>query len=64
MIFCISSHYFLSGGYRGWDVSSTGLNTILSFNKTEESWQPAGQMSVKRGSHAVEKIEDISLHCP
>jgi len=49
--------------FGGWDGSSD-LNTILSFNKTEESWQPAGQMSVRRKWHAVEKIEDISLHCP
>jgi len=48
----------------GGDDGSSDLNTILSFNKAEESWQPAGQMSVKRTGHAVEKIEDISLHCP
>jgi len=51
---------FVFGGYDG----SSSLNTILSFNKTEESWQPAGQMNVKRESHAVEKIEDIGQHCP
>merc|ERR1711902_368875 len=43
---------------------SSYLNTILSFNKTEESWQPAGQMSEERWKHAVEKIEDIAQHCP
>merc|ERR1712062_305503 len=51
---------FVFGGHDG----SSDLNTILSFNKTEDSWQPAGQMSVGRYAHAVEKIEDISLHCP
>ena len=61
MIFCISSHYSLSGGA---DNNENALNTILSFNKTEESWQPAGQMSVRRAEHAVEKIEDIGQHCP
>ena len=40
------------------------LNTILSFNKTAESWQPAGQMNVERYYPAVEKIEDIAKHCP
>jgi len=51
---------FVFGGYDG----SSDLNTILSFNKTEESWQPAGQMSMERAEHAVEKIEDIGQHCP
>merc|ERR1712079_127962 len=51
---------FVFGGYDG----SSDLNTILSFNKTEESWQPAGQMSEERKYHAVEKIDEISLHCP
>jgi len=51
---------FVFGGQDG----SSELNTILSFNKAEESWQPAGQMSVKRTGHAVEKIEDIGQHCP
>ena len=40
------------------------FNTILSFNKTEESWQPAGQMSERRSGHALEKLEDIGQHCP
>ena len=60
MIFSISSHYFLSGGV---DRSSY-LNTILSFNKTEESWQPVGQMTVERERHAVEVINDVSQLCP
>merc|ERR1712223_1718738 len=51
---------FVFGGYDG----SSEFNTILSFNKTEESWQPAGQMSVRRWGHAKEKIEDIGQHCP
>jgi len=50
---------FVFGGYDG-----SYLNTILSFNKAEESWQPAGQMSVRRSHHAVEKIDSISLRCP
>jgi len=52
---------YIFGGYEG---SSSGLNSILSFNKTEESWQPAGQMTVERGYHTVEKIEDIGKLCP
>jgi len=48
--------------FGGWDRSY--LNTILSFNKAEESWQPAGQMSVRRAQHAVEKVDDIGQHCP
>ena len=51
----------LSGGR---DESSSELNTILSFNKTEESWQPAGKMTVGRYVHAVEVTEDVSKHCP
>ena len=48
-----------SGGY-----DKLSLNTILSFNRTAESWQPAGQMSVPRYYHAVEVTEDLSQHCP
>ena len=49
-----------TGGFAG----GHSFNTILSFNKTEESWQPAGQMTVPRYSHAVEVTEDVSQHCP
>jgi len=51
---------FVFGGSDG----SSEFNTILSFNKAVESWQPAGQMSVRRWGHAAEKIEDIGQHCP
>ena len=51
--------YLLSGGRDG-----STLDTILSFNKTEESWQPAGQMTVPRYYHAVEVTADVSKHCP
>jgi len=50
--------------FGGYDSNDNALNTILSFNKTEESWQPAGQMSEERYDHAVEKVEDIGQHCP
>ena len=59
MIFHISSNYFLSGGY-----DRSYLNSILSFNRKEESWQPVGQMTVPRSDHAVELIEDVSQLCP
>jgi len=52
--------YIFGGGSDGRSL----LNTILSFNKTEESWQPAGQMTVERAVHSVEKIEDIGQLCP
>jgi len=51
---------FVFGGYDG----SSYFNSILSFNKTEESWQPAGQMNVERSGHAVEKIKDVGQYCP
>ena len=51
--------FYLSGGYE-----SLSLNTVLSFNKTEESWQPAGQMTVPRAGHAAELSEDVSQNCP
>ena len=58
----------LSGGVE--DGSGDGkwygniINTILSFNKRQESWQPAGQMEEPRRSHAVEAIDDVSANCP
>ena len=61
LIFYISSYYFLSGGREDY---FSYLNNILYFNKTEESWQPAGQMKEPRYAHAVEVIEDVSQHCP
>ena len=60
LIFYISSYYFLSGGQ---EDDGSELNTILSFNKTEESWQPAGQMKEPRRIHAVEAT-DVFQHCP
>ena len=51
--------FYLSGGYE-----NLSLNTVLSFNKTEESWQPAGQMTVPRYYHAVELTKDVSQLCP
>ena len=60
IIFYISSYDIFSGGM-DW---SSSLNTILSFNKKEESWQPAGEMTVSRYLHAVEQIEDVSRYCP
>ena len=39
------------------------LNNILYFNKTEESWQLAGQMKEPRRIHAVEAT-DVLQHCP
>lgn len=50
--------------FGGAEDESSYLNSILSFNKTEESWQPAGQMTVERAVHSVEKIEDIGQLCP
>merc|ERR1712062_499336 len=52
---------FLFGGDEG---DYLGLNNILYFNKTEESWQPAGQMKEPRYYHAVEVIEDVTRLCP
>merc|ERR1712062_912937 len=52
---------FLFGGVGNDDLYH---NNILYFNKTEESWQPAGQMKESRFFHAVEVIEDVSRHCP
>ena len=54
---------FLSGGTTG-SESELRLNTIHFFNTTEQSWQPAGQMTVPREYHAVELIEDVSQNCP
>ena len=51
-----TKYYFLTGG--------NDNTTILSFDKSEESWQPAGQMTVPRYKHAVEVAEDVSLECP
>ena len=45
-------------------IIQCALNTIFSFNKTEESWQPAGQMTVPRAGHAAELSEDVSQNCP
>ena len=53
--------YLLSGGKQS---ESARLNTILSFDKTEESWQTAGQMTVERSEAGVEVIEDVFEHCP
>ena len=52
--------YFLLGGN---DISGD-LKTILSFDKTEEVWKPAGEMSVERNLQAIESIENISQLCP
>jgi len=41
-----------------------GSTDILSFDKTEESWLPAGNMTVGRFRHAVEVINDVSQLCP
>ena len=57
----IRSYYFLLGGDNG---SYQGLNSILLFNQTEESWQPAGKMTEPRYGHAVEVIEGVSQLCP
>ena len=56
----VSTNHFLSGGTDG----SSYFNSILSYNRTEESWQLAGYMSVPRYLHAVEVTEDVSQHCP
>ena len=50
-----TKYYFLTGG--------NDNTTILSFDKSEESWQPAGQMTVPRWEFAVEVIEDVSKLC-
>jgi len=55
----VNNIVFIFGGDDG-----SHLNTILSFNKTEESWQPAGQMTVRRSYHGVEVAQDVSKHCP
>jgi len=56
----VNNVIYVFGGAGG----SSVLNTILSFNKAVESWQPAGQMTLERYGHGVEKIEDIGQHCP
>ena len=65
-IFCSMSYYFLSGGQEGEQIDEEypSVNAILSFDKTEESWQPAGQMTVSRYKHAVEVSDHISQYCP
>ena len=65
-MFCSMSYYFLSGGQEGEQIDEEypSLNAILSFDKTEESWQPAGQMTVSRYKHAVEVSDHISQYCP
>ena len=45
-------------------INTNTINTILSFNKREESWQPAGQMKKERSYHAVAAIDDVSQLCP
>ena len=68
MYYDILYFIILSGGVE--DGSGDGrwygnvINTILSFNKREESWQPAGQMEKERSGHAVAAIDDVSQLCP
>ena len=51
----------LPGGYDG-----EFLTSILSFNSTEESWRPAGTLSVPRAEPAVELTHDDQVFqlCP
>ena len=68
MYYNILYFIILSGGVE--DGSGDGkwygniINTILSFNKREESWQQAGQMKKERSGHAVAAIDDVSQLCP
>ena len=58
-LFCDSLciFYNFSSGGDGGD-GETALNSILYFDKTEESWQPAGEITLPRRSHAVQVIEE------
>merc|ERR1712154_574205 len=57
----LDNKVFLFGGE---DSSWSSLNSILFYDTTRDTWQPAGNMTVPRAYHAVAVFPDVSQLCP
>ena len=51
---------YVTGGFEG-DDDGIVLTSILSWNPSTETWQPAGALSVKRFQHAAVAVLSVIL---